>query len=272
MLADKHTRNACLLFDPSDHPARGVPTQDALTRTPFWFTMMKVFRSGNGPRDPKQANGNNSGQLALSHHPMVTSLLDRSEVIIWLMKDGDGKRTFELGPIVTMSCPPWDSNAKNKTQQDSPVQCMPCEQTLWQPTPGPSGTQWSEDLFRKPSQHNETPIPGPSPSSEPPEDVLTHEPEPEVAPTPSMEEPFGESHLHFFNSSQLFLTPPLPIFHSVIIIDNTPVGSPTPPPSTPSQDHPPIAAKNATASSPRCQAPLIPMMMLPRNSPTCDQH
>ncbi|MBW0529764.1 hypothetical protein O181_069479 [Austropuccinia psidii MF-1] len=37
----------------------------------------------------------------LGHHAMVTSLLDRSEVIIQPMKDGNGKRTFELGPIVT---------------------------------------------------------------------------------------------------------------------------------------------------------------------------
>ncbi|MBW0501525.1 hypothetical protein O181_041240 [Austropuccinia psidii MF-1] len=88
---------------------------------------------------------------------------------------------------------------------------MPREQTPCQPTPGPSGTQWLEDLFHKPSQHKEPPIPGPSQSSEPPEDVPTLEPEPEVAPTQSMEEPFGKSQLHFFNSSQLFLTPPLPI-------------------------------------------------------------
>ncbi|MBW0489365.1 hypothetical protein O181_029080 [Austropuccinia psidii MF-1] len=87
---------------------------------------------------------------------------------------------------------------------------MPCEQTLWQPTPGPSGTQWSEDLSHKPSQQNKTTIPGPSSSSEPPEDVLTCEPEPEVAPTQSMEEPFAH--------------PATP--RSIIIIDNTPVGSP----------------------------------------------
>ncbi|MBW0551964.1 hypothetical protein O181_091679 [Austropuccinia psidii MF-1] len=48
----------------------------------------------------------------LGHHLMVTSLLDWSEVIIWPMKDGDGERTFKLGPIVTMSCHRWDSNAK----------------------------------------------------------------------------------------------------------------------------------------------------------------
>ncbi|MBW0556834.1 hypothetical protein O181_096549 [Austropuccinia psidii MF-1] len=40
----------------------------------------------------------------LGHHPMVTSPLNLSEVIIRPMKDGNGKRTFELGPIVTMSC------------------------------------------------------------------------------------------------------------------------------------------------------------------------
>ncbi|MBW0544910.1 hypothetical protein O181_084625 [Austropuccinia psidii MF-1] len=90
---------------------------------------MKVFLSGNGPWDPKLADRSDSGELALSpqalicpppllgHHPMVTSLLNRRKVIIWPMKDGNGKRTFEVGPIVTMSCHPWNSNAKNKTHQ-----------------------------------------------------------------------------------------------------------------------------------------------------------
>ncbi|MBW0562492.1 hypothetical protein O181_102207 [Austropuccinia psidii MF-1] len=112
---------------------------------------------------------------------------------------------------------------------------MPCEQTLRQPTPGPSGTQWLEDLSRgkkstfpfliltfsssqltlppfvEPSQHNEPPIPGLSPSSKPPEDVQTCEPEPEVALTQSMKEPFGKSPLLFLYSYQLFFTPPLTI-------------------------------------------------------------
>ncbi|MBW0584621.1 hypothetical protein O181_124336, partial [Austropuccinia psidii MF-1] len=48
----------------------------------------------------------------LGHHPMVTSLLDLSEVIIQPMKDSNGEREFELGPIVTMSCHQWDSSAK----------------------------------------------------------------------------------------------------------------------------------------------------------------
>ncbi|MBW0516310.1 hypothetical protein O181_056025 [Austropuccinia psidii MF-1] len=58
---------------------------------------------------------------------------------------------------------------------------------------------------QKPSQHDEPPIPGPSPSSKPPEDVPTREPEPEVAPTQFMEEPFA--------------CPSTP--RSIIIIDNT---------------------------------------------------
>ncbi|MBW0486505.1 hypothetical protein O181_026220 [Austropuccinia psidii MF-1] len=122
---------------------------------------------------------------------MVTSLLNRRKVIIRPMKDGDGERTFELGPIVTMSCHRWDSNAKNKTQQDSLIPSLPREKTLRQFTLGLSGTRWPEELFRKPSQTKEPPIPGPSPSSQPPEDVLTREPEPEVAPTQSTEEPFA---------------------------------------------------------------------------------
>ncbi|MBW0505971.1 hypothetical protein O181_045686 [Austropuccinia psidii MF-1] len=82
---------------------------------------------------------------------MVTSLLDCSEGIIRAMKDGNGKRTFALWLLVTMSCYPWDSNTK---------------QTPRQPTPGLSGSQWSEDLFHEPSQHNEPPIPGPSQASD----------------------------------------------------------------------------------------------------------
>ncbi|MBW0547670.1 hypothetical protein O181_087385 [Austropuccinia psidii MF-1] len=61
---------------------------------------------------PVPSNINLSTPL-LGHNPMVTSLLHRSEVIIRSMKDGNGKRTFELGSIVTMSCHPWDSKAKN---------------------------------------------------------------------------------------------------------------------------------------------------------------
>ncbi|MBW0508426.1 hypothetical protein O181_048141, partial [Austropuccinia psidii MF-1] len=126
--------------------------------------MMKAFPSWNGHWDPKKPDRNNSGQLAqshlvficptplLGHHPMVTSLLNWSNFIIRPMKDGDSKRTFELGPNITMSCHPWDSNAKKKAnyippQQYSPIPSMPCEQPLQQPTPGPSGTQWSQDLI-----------------------------------------------------------------------------------------------------------------------------
>ncbi|MBW0548576.1 hypothetical protein O181_088291 [Austropuccinia psidii MF-1] len=86
----------------------------------------------------------------------------------------------------------------NPPQQDSPIPSMPCE-----PTPrGPD----------EPFQHNEPPIPGLSPLSEPPEDILTCEPVPEVAPTQSTEDPFA--------------CPATP--HSVIIIENMPVGSPPP--------------------------------------------
>ncbi|MBW0523892.1 hypothetical protein O181_063607 [Austropuccinia psidii MF-1] len=65
-LAEKHTRNSCLLSDPSNHAARGVPAQDALARTPLSSMMMKVFPSVNRHQDPKQAERNDSGQLALS--------------------------------------------------------------------------------------------------------------------------------------------------------------------------------------------------------------
>ncbi|MBW0588456.1 hypothetical protein O181_128171 [Austropuccinia psidii MF-1] len=296
MLADKHTRNFHSLSAPSNHVARGVLAQDALSRTPLWSPMMKPYPSANGHWDPKQANRNDSGRLALSpqvlicpplllgHHPMVTSLLDRSKVIIWPMKDGDGKRTFELGPIVTMSCHRWDSNTKvsflsppyliclqaiiltffplliqqnppHPPQQDSPVPSLPREQTPWRPTPGP-----------KPSQTKEQPIPGPSPSSQPPEDIPACEPEPEVAPTQSTEEPFSKSALLFLHSSQLFLTfsltissscrqSPLNHYHQQYARwIQPPPSHPVPPP--PLQPRfPPSAPENPNAFSPLVQSP-----------------
>ncbi|MBW0510416.1 hypothetical protein O181_050131 [Austropuccinia psidii MF-1] len=211
MLANKHTSNACSLSDPCKdsfvvNNDESIPQWEWTPgpQTGRW----ELFRTIS----PVPSSINLSTPL-LGHHLMVTSLLDQREVIIWPMKDGNGKRTFELGPIVTMSCHSWDSNAKpNPPQQHSPVPSLPRKQTAWQPTPGLNGTQWSEDLFHEPSQTDEPPIPGLSPpSSKPHKDVQTSCP-----------------------------TPP----HSVIIIDNTPVGSPPP--------------------------PLIPMMRLARNLPTYD--
>ncbi|MBW0519274.1 hypothetical protein O181_058989 [Austropuccinia psidii MF-1] len=93
-------------------------------------------------------------------------------------------------------------NPQNPLQQDPPIPHMPFKQTPWQPTPGLSGTQWLEDLFCEPSQHNEPPIPVPSQCSKPQvpshEDALSCEPEPEEAPMQSMEEPFGKSPLQIF--------------------------------------------------------------------------
>ncbi|MBW0564276.1 hypothetical protein O181_103991 [Austropuccinia psidii MF-1] len=65
ILANKHTKIACLFCNHPNHTARGVPAQAALVRTPLWLTMMKAFPSGNGLPDPKLANGNASGKLAL---------------------------------------------------------------------------------------------------------------------------------------------------------------------------------------------------------------
>ncbi|MBW0492142.1 hypothetical protein O181_031857 [Austropuccinia psidii MF-1] len=119
---------------------------------------------------------------------------------------------------------------------------MPCEQTPWKPTPGPSGTQWSENLFHskqqyshllilnfnsseltlppfvEPSQYNEPPIPGLSQSYESQvpshEDAMACEPEPEVAPRQSMEDPFGKFPFSFFPCPQHSLTPPSTISSS----------------------------------------------------------
>ncbi|MBW0534318.1 hypothetical protein O181_074033 [Austropuccinia psidii MF-1] len=244
--------------------------------------MKKPYLSANGHWDPKQANGNNSGRLALSpqvlicpprllgHHQMVTSLLNRSEVIIRLMKDGDGERTFELGPIVTNGIQMPKTKPTESPQQDSPIPSLPRKQTPQQPNPGPSGTQWSEELFREPSQSKEPPIPSPSPSLKPPEDIPTCEPEPEVALMKSKEEPFGKSPLLFLHSYQLFLTFSLTIsssshhsllnnYHQQYARQIPP--SPTPPCSSPLQPRFP----------PQCKAPLVPTMTLARNLPTYDQ-
>ncbi|MBW0487411.1 hypothetical protein O181_027126 [Austropuccinia psidii MF-1] len=164
-----------------------------------------------------------------------------------------------------------EPNQPNPPQQDSPVPSLPCKQTPWQPT------QWLEDLFLgkqpefhllstfdsseltappfvEPCQTDEPPIPGPSPSPEPHEEVLTCEPEPEVAPTQSMEEPFGKLKLSFFtlpkfphlSFDHLQLFPLHPTLSSPLTI------RPSDPPS-------------------RYQAPLIPTMMLARKLPTYNQ-
>ncbi|MBW0465132.1 hypothetical protein O181_004847 [Austropuccinia psidii MF-1] len=102
-----------------------------------------------------------------------------------------------------------EQNPPNTPRQDTPIPHMPCEQTPQKPIPGPSDTQWLEDLFCskqkaitfliltfdsseltlppfvEPSKYNEPLIPGLSPSSKP------HEPEPKVAPIHSSEKPFG---------------------------------------------------------------------------------
>ncbi|MBW0501945.1 hypothetical protein O181_041660 [Austropuccinia psidii MF-1] len=177
---------------------------------------------------------------------------------------------------------PIEQNTPNPLHQDTPVPCNPCQQTPWQPTPSPSGTQWSEDLFCskqkaipflilsfdsselalppfvEPSQYNEPPIPGSSPSLNPHEDLSACEPEPEVALKHSLEEPF-------------------------VIIYNMPFGSPPPPPpclilnpsppvpssSTPTTDPSPETLPLPPRTQP--PSPLIPTMGLGRNLPTYNQ-
>ncbi|MBW0500814.1 hypothetical protein O181_040529 [Austropuccinia psidii MF-1] len=141
---------------------------------------------------------------------------------------------------------------------------MPRNQTLRQPTPGPSGTRWSEDLFPikqetfpyliltftsseltstpflEPSQHNEPPIPGPIQASAPHEDHLTPCP---ATPTSIIIVPL---HLPLQSSSTIF-------------------------PSTPTPEIPPIAPKSPTTSSPQSHdeawqefRDLLPTLMIPR--------
>ncbi|MBW0572627.1 hypothetical protein O181_112342 [Austropuccinia psidii MF-1] len=293
MLANKHTRNVHLLCAPSDHAAGGVLAQRRPCEDSFVVNNDETISEREwtpGPQAGRQEQFRtispvpsriNLSTPLLGQHPMVTSLLDLSEVIIRLMKDGNGERTFELGPILTMSCHRWDSNAKNKTpnppRKDSPVPSFPQKKIPGQPTPGP-----------KPSQTKEPPIPGPSLSSQPPEDDTTRQPEPEVAPTQSIEEPFGKSPLLFLHSSQLFLTFSLTIsssschsllhhYHRRYTRWIPPSSSPTCPPSHPVPPPPlqprfsyqrslPVSPRTPMPPPPRCKAPLIPTMTLARNS------
>ncbi|MBW0572890.1 hypothetical protein O181_112605 [Austropuccinia psidii MF-1] len=102
----------------------------------------------------------------------------------------------------TTESPPTRLTRSTYATQANPVETHSRHE--WHPMVG--------GLIPKPSQLDEPPISGLSPSSKPPKDVLTREPEPEVAPTQSTEEP-----------SAFPATP-----RSVIIIDNVPLGSPPP--------------------------------------------
>ncbi|MBW0518169.1 hypothetical protein O181_057884 [Austropuccinia psidii MF-1] len=237
--------------------ARGVPAQDALARTPLWLAMMKAFLSENGRRDPKQADRNASGQLSLfpqqSDYPANEGWRWQKDIQAW----ADSHNV-----LLPMRFKHQKQNPPNPPGQDSLNPRMPGKQTQRQPTPGLSGTRWSEDLFREPSQHNEPPIPGVSQPSKPHEDASNCEPEPEAARCNPWRNLFV---------STIFSCFPLPNFPSpllqqsracpatptlVIIIENMPVGSAPAPPLLPHK--------------PWCQAPLIPTMRLARNLPTYD--
>ncbi|MBW0530197.1 hypothetical protein O181_069912 [Austropuccinia psidii MF-1] len=172
----------------------------------------------------------------LGHHPMFTSLLELRKVIIRPMKDGNGKRTIELGLInQTPQIPP------NKTLLF--LVCLaskPCGNPL-QARVAPNGLR----------NYSAPPIPGPSPSSQPPEDDTTREPEPEVAPTQSTEKPFAR--------------PATP--HSIIIIDDTPVGSPPPPPTSSYPTRPPSPSVPPLPRDP-FQCPQEPQRLLPPGAKT----
>ncbi|MBW0525605.1 hypothetical protein O181_065320 [Austropuccinia psidii MF-1] len=112
--------------------------------------------------------------------------------------------------------------------------------------------------------------------SEPHEDTLTCEPEPEVAPTQSTDEPFGKSPLDLFDSYQLFSrlvcpSPACPTTPSFIIItDDMPVGSPSIPTQVPSPVIP-TAFSPVGTSSPHSHdeaqqefTELLPALMIPR--------
>ncbi|MBW0481213.1 hypothetical protein O181_020928 [Austropuccinia psidii MF-1] len=130
----------------------------------------------------------------LGHHLMLTSLLNRRDVIIHPMKDGDGKRTFRLGLIEThgiqMLNTQWLEDVFCGMQQVIPFPILAFEVI-----------KLTLPLFVQPFQYNNPPvhtptppIPGPSEvpaSKEPPtENDSTNEPDTEVSPMQSTKVPF----------------------------------------------------------------------------------
>ncbi|MBW0583245.1 hypothetical protein O181_122960, partial [Austropuccinia psidii MF-1] len=80
----------------------------------------------------------------------------------------------------------------NKTPQIPPDKTLPFLVCLAsKPRSIPLQARVAPDGLRTYSAHDEPPIPGPSPSSKPPEDLPTREPDPEVALTQSTEESFA---------------------------------------------------------------------------------
>ncbi|MBW0555873.1 hypothetical protein O181_095588, partial [Austropuccinia psidii MF-1] len=131
----------------SDHEAGGFPAQDALARTLLWWMMMKQYPSANGHQGLKQAKGSNSGRLALSPQALIFPpplLADEG----WQWKE-DIRAWDDCHHVLSlMGFKCQKQNPPNPPQQDSHVPSFPCKQAPQQPTPGLSGTQWSEELFR----------------------------------------------------------------------------------------------------------------------------
>ncbi|MBW0483126.1 hypothetical protein O181_022841 [Austropuccinia psidii MF-1] len=119
--------------------------------------------------------------------------------------------------------------SREKKPTEFPTPSLPCKKALGQPAPGPSGTQWSENLFHEHSQHDEPPMQGLSQSSEPHEDVTTS-------------------------------FPALP--GSVIIIDDMPVGSP--PPLSPSPENPTTSSPQSHNEAWQDFTELQPTLMIPQ--------
>ncbi|MBW0492046.1 hypothetical protein O181_031761 [Austropuccinia psidii MF-1] len=118
-----HTRNARLLSDPSDHAARGVPNQDSLVRTPLW----------------PPSNGHFTPLPEPSDYPANEGWRWQEDIKAW------ANCHHVLSPL-GFKC--QKQNQPNPLKQDSPIPTLPREQTPQQLTPGPSGTQLLEDLFR----------------------------------------------------------------------------------------------------------------------------
>ncbi|MBW0503338.1 hypothetical protein O181_043053 [Austropuccinia psidii MF-1] len=232
--------------------ARGVPAQDALARTPLWSRMMKVFPSGKGHQDPKACQQEQFRMI----NPVPCSI-DLS-TIRWSLHSLTGKFSFtclihfrshkhtDFFPLHIEPNPP------NSPRQDSPIPCIP-------PRKHPGNPLWVQVAL---NGWRTYPVNPPS--------MMSHLFLARVHPL---------NHLRMFrlmrqnlrwlqhNRQKNLLVINRPTTsRSVIIINNTPIVSPSTPTLLPS----PVSPR-APPPPPRCQAPLIPTMTLARNLLTYDQ-
>ncbi|MBW0577985.1 hypothetical protein O181_117700, partial [Austropuccinia psidii MF-1] len=142
MLADKHTRNDSFVVDDYEAISKRewTPGPQAGRQEQFWTISpvpSSIDLSTPPPRPP--SDGHFTPRPERSDYPANEGWRWKEDIRAW------ADCHHVLSPMGFKRQKP---NPPNPPRQDSPVPTLPREQTPRQPTPGPSGTRWSEDLFR----------------------------------------------------------------------------------------------------------------------------